>query len=136
MTLCLSAPLHYKKDTKYLYTPARANERVLDISTNDGAFMGSSPRKRLPSLDVSYPIGYTPGMDTFGARLRTLRHRAGLTLAGMAERCRLPLGTIQKLDAGQRADPRASTLRALARGLSITVDVLLDGVDLDGPARR
>lgn len=66
---------------------------------------------------------------TFGARLRTLRQRAGIdTPEELAERSGLHPMAIRKIEDGQRAYPRLDTVLALARGLGIGPGELLEGV--------
>ncbi len=60
----------------------------------------------------------------FGALLRQLRLRAGMTQEGLAERSELGVRTIRGLETGERADPRVGTVRRLA-----------DALELDGTER-
>ena len=59
--------------------------------------------------------------DTFAARLRAARLRAKLSQRELSERSGLPANTIKVLEAGRAADPKLSTLRALAKGLACDV---------------
>jgi predicted ATPase/transcriptional regulator with XRE-family HTH domain len=56
---------------------------------------------------------------TFGARLRRLRRRAGLSREQLAERAGVSVPTIQALELGQRRQPHPHTLRALADALGL-----------------
>ena len=55
----------------------------------------------------------------FGALLRQLRARAGMTQEGLAERSDLGVRTIRGLETGERADPRVGTVRRLADALEL-----------------
>jgi transcriptional regulator with XRE-family HTH domain len=55
----------------------------------------------------------------FGALLRQLRLRVGVTQEGLAERSELGVRTIRGLETGERADPRMGTVRRLADALGL-----------------
>ncbi|MGB3439098.1 MAG: helix-turn-helix transcriptional regulator [Actinophytocola sp.] len=55
----------------------------------------------------------------FGALLRQLRMRVGMTQEGLAERSELGVRTIRGLETGERADPRVGTVRRLADALEL-----------------
>jgi transcriptional regulator with XRE-family HTH domain len=68
----------------------------------------------------------------FKENLRTLRERAGLTQAGMADRAGVPFRSYQNWELGSR-EPRIQSLVSLAEALGVSVDEL---VRKDGaPAR-
>jgi transcriptional regulator with XRE-family HTH domain len=72
-------------------------------------------------------------------RIKSLREGADLSQQEVAERGELSLSLVAKLEQGKKADPRASTLLALARALGVRPGVLLDdlfppGADADGEA--
>ena len=52
-------------------------------------------------------------------RLRTLREASGLSQQEVAERADLSLSLVAKMEQGRKADPRASTVLALAAALSV-----------------
>ncbi len=52
-------------------------------------------------------------------RLRTLREASGLSQQEVAERAELSLSLIAKMEQGRKADPRASTVLALAAALGV-----------------
>ena len=60
------------------------------------------------------------------ARIKTLRETAGLSQQEVAERGDLSVSLVAKLEQGKKADPRVSTLFALARSLGVTPGILLD----------
>ena len=60
------------------------------------------------------------------ARIKALRETAGLSQQEVAERGDLSLSLVAKLEQGKKADPRASTLLALAEALGVTPGTLLD----------
>ena len=64
-------------------------------------------------------------MTTFATRLREARLKAGLSQPQLAERAGMPVGSIRNLEQGVRADPRLSTLSALASALGLTVTGLV-----------
>src|ERR1700754_882527 len=59
-------------------------------------------------------------------RIKRLRKAAGLSQQEVAMRGELSLSLVAKLEQGKKADPRASTLLALARALSVRPGELLD----------
>lgn len=63
-------------------------------------------------------------MNLFATRLRALRQTAGLTQAQLSQRARVPLPTLRNLEQGHRADPRLSTVVALARALGVELERL------------
>lgn len=71
-----------------------------------------------------------------GDRLKELRKASGLTQQALATAAGLSMSLVIHLEAGRITDPRASTLRALAKALGTTVDGLLaDGVE-EQPKKR
>jgi transcriptional regulator with XRE-family HTH domain len=64
-------------------------------------------------------------------RLRTLREAIGLSQQDVAERAELSLSLIAKMEQGRKADPRASTLLALAGALGVRAGQLIE--DLERP---
>jgi transcriptional regulator with XRE-family HTH domain len=64
-------------------------------------------------------------------RLRTLREAAGLSQQDVAERADLRLSLIAKMEQGRKADPRASTLLAIAGALGVRAGQLIE--DLEKP---
>lgn len=64
-------------------------------------------------------------------RLLTLREKAGLSQQEVAERSDLSLSLIAKMEQGRKADPRASTLLALAKALGVRAGELIE--DLTKP---
>ena len=63
-------------------------------------------------------------MEPVGKQISKERKRQGLTQAGLADRCRLNIRTIQRIEAGE-VKPRSYTLR-------IINEVLGTGFDLNG----
>ena len=59
-------------------------------------------------------------------RLKALRDKAGLSQQDVAMRGDLSLSLVAKLEQGKKADPRASTILALAEALSVKPGALLD----------
>jgi transcriptional regulator with XRE-family HTH domain len=59
-------------------------------------------------------------------RIKALRERARLSQQDLAQRADLSLSQVAKLEQGAKADPRASTLLALAAALGVRPGELLD----------
>lgn len=64
-------------------------------------------------------------MGDLGSNLRDARKRLGLTQEEVAERSGVHPTEISRIESGKR-DPRASTLRRLARALEVRPGELLD----------
>lgn len=64
-------------------------------------------------------------------RLRTLREAAGLSQQEVAERADLSLSLVTKMEQARKADPRASTILALAVALGVRPGQLIE--DLTPP---
>jgi len=60
-----------------------------------------------------------------GRRLRTLRHQRSLSVAELARAVEKTESAIYRLEAENRAQPRADTIEALARALDVSADELL-----------
>lgn len=59
-------------------------------------------------------------------RIKALREASGLSQQEVAARGELSLSLVAKLEQGKKADPRASTILALARALGVKPGQLLD----------
>lgn len=59
-------------------------------------------------------------------RLRTLREAAGLSQQEVAERADLSLSLVTKMEQARKADPRASTILALAAALGVRPGQLIE----------
>jgi transcriptional regulator with XRE-family HTH domain len=77
-------------------------------------------------------------MTPIGMKVRLLRDSSGLTQQQLAVTANLSVSVISQIEQGKNADPRGSTLRAIARALGVTVDELLrdDEPPPDKPARK
>jgi transcriptional regulator with XRE-family HTH domain len=64
-------------------------------------------------------------MKPIGMNVKRLRVAAGLTQQQVAVAAGLSVSIVAQIEQGTNADPRASTLEALARVLKATVDELL-----------
>jgi transcriptional regulator with XRE-family HTH domain len=62
--------------------------------------------------------------DVIAQNLRTLRKVRGLSQPELAQKVGISPRTIARLEAGQVADPSINHVRALARALGVTVDLL------------
>ncbi|MCZ2341474.1 MAG: helix-turn-helix domain-containing protein [Bacteroidales bacterium] len=63
--------------------------------------------------------------SAFGDRLRQLRQEAGWTLAELAERAGVNLGTIHRIESGHRPNPTWETVVALSAALGVPTDAFL-----------
>jgi transcriptional regulator with XRE-family HTH domain len=61
-------------------------------------------------------------------RIKELREASGLSQQEVAVRADLSLSLVAKLEQGKKADPRASTLLALARALSVPPGELINNL--------
>jgi transcriptional regulator with XRE-family HTH domain len=64
-------------------------------------------------------------MTTFADRLRQLREQAGQTQEQLAERSRLPIGSIRNYEQGQR-EPRWVVVFRLAKALGVSCEAFAD----------
>jgi transcriptional regulator with XRE-family HTH domain len=64
---------------------------------------------------------------TFGSNLRRARQKAGLSQEALADKADLHRNTIPPLE-GDQAEPRLSTILALARALGVEPSELLKGL--------
>ena len=71
-----------------------------------------------------------------GIRLKTLREQAGLTQQELAFRSGLSIAVITHLEQGRKADPRLSTLRALAEALGVDCNALTEEQQGNKKSRR
>ena len=60
-----------------------------------------------------------------GTRIRTLRKRAGLTQAALAEKAGLAVDAVARIERGTR-DPRLRSLSRLAKGLGCSLPEVVD----------
>lgn len=63
------------------------------------------------------------------SNIRRLRERANLTLDELAAKASVDRGTINRLETGRQAVPRASTVRKLAEALGVSSETLSAGSD-------
>jgi transcriptional regulator with XRE-family HTH domain len=71
-------------------------------------------------------------LGTVGARLRTLRTGAGLTLAQVSQRTGISVSTLSRLESGSRR-PTLELLLPLARAHGVTLDDLVDAPTTGDP---
>jgi transcriptional regulator with XRE-family HTH domain len=67
-------------------------------------------------------------------RIKALREQSGLSQQEIATRGELSLSLVAKLEQAKKADPRASTLLALAGALGVRPSALLDDLFPPGEA--
>lgn len=70
--------------------------------------------------------------ETFGARLRSARHAAGLSQSDLSDRCGIPKPTLSRYE-NDHVLPSLGTLHRLAQGLGIDQAILLP--DSDAPTQ-
>lgn len=71
--------------------------------------------------------------EAIAYRLRSLREAAGLSQQDVAVKGDLSVSLVAKLEQGKKADPRASTLLALAQALGVRPGRLIENLT-DPPA--
>jgi transcriptional regulator with XRE-family HTH domain len=76
-----------------------------------------------------------PG-KAISTRLKALRDERGISQQELATRADLSLSLVAKLEQGKKADPRASTLIALACALGVKPGQLIDDLVLPARAKR
>jgi transcriptional regulator with XRE-family HTH domain len=62
--------------------------------------------------------------DTLGKRIREAREREGISQGVLSERTGLHRVVLSRLECGTSANPRLSTLRALADALNVSISFL------------
>lgn len=62
---------------------------------------------------------------SLGQAIQKAREHAGMTQAVLAKALGVPQGVVARLETGGRPDPRLSTVVAVAKALSISIDQLL-----------
>jgi transcriptional regulator with XRE-family HTH domain len=70
----------------------------------------------------------------FGEHLRARRQAAGLSTGALAERCRVSVSTISKLELGRGGEPGLTMILIVCDGLAISTDMLLG--ELPTPQER
>ena len=63
--------------------------------------------------------------EPLGERIRKARLRYGMSQAELARRIKVSLNTMNKIEAGETPDPRASRIKAIADVLGVSADYLL-----------
>lgn len=74
--------------------------------------------------NVIKPSGMTDERVTVGARVRTLRERAGWSQVELSRRSGVPQNTLSALETGESKRPNANTLRRIADAFLVPLDVL------------
>ncbi len=67
--------------------------------------------------------------ESLGARIRRTRLRYGMSQAELSRRIGVSLTTMNKIEAGETPDPRASRIKAIADVLRVSTDFLLGRKD-------
>jgi transcriptional regulator with XRE-family HTH domain len=67
--------------------------------------------------------------ELLGERIRKARIRYGMSQAELARRIKVSLNTMNKIEAGDTPDPRASRIKAIADVLGVSADYLLGRED-------
>jgi transcriptional regulator with XRE-family HTH domain len=76
-------------------------------------------------------------IPSLAGRVKQLREAAGLSQQALAQAAGLSISVVTQLEQGVKADPRISTVAALARALGVSVDSLISqpaATDAPGPA--
>jgi transcriptional regulator with XRE-family HTH domain len=66
------------------------------------------------------------GLPLVAIRLKSCREAAGLSQQALATAADLSISVVSQIEQGARADPRVSTVVALARALKVSVDELVN----------
>ena len=69
--------------------------------------------------------------ELLGERIRKTRIRYGMSQAELARRIKVSLNTMNKIEAGDTPDPRASRIKAIADVLGVSADYLLGREEVD-----
>lgn len=69
-------------------------------------------------------------LDSFGLRMKNLRKKKELSQEELAELSGLHRTYISSLERGQR-NPTLTTLSLISKGLNVTIDELLKGLDFE-----
>jgi transcriptional regulator with XRE-family HTH domain len=82
-------------------------------------------------------ISETRGMEKplIATRVKTLREKAGLSQLELAIKTGLSLSLIAQIEQGKKADPRMSTLQALAEALGVDCNALTEHHEPKKPGR-
>lgn len=75
------------------------------------------------------------GAENFGERLGRLMRERGFTQSSLAAKVGVDRTQLNRTISGKR-DPRPDEVAWLAQGLNVPLDVLLDGIELEGPIRN
>jgi transcriptional regulator with XRE-family HTH domain len=67
--------------------------------------------------------------ESLGERIRKTRLRYGMSQAELSRRIGVSLNTMNKIEAGETPDPRASRIKAIADVLGVSADYLLGRED-------
>ncbi len=68
-----------------------------------------------------------------GRRIKELREAAGITQQQLAVKAGLSVSNLSQIEQGQKADPRISTLYALAVALDVSLDAFVSGSQATEP---
>ena len=71
-----------------------------------------------PSVNKNLPL--------IAVRVKTLREEVGMSQQELATRAGLSMSLIAQIEQGKKADPKMSTLQALAKALSVDCTALMD----------
>jgi transcriptional regulator with XRE-family HTH domain len=77
-----------------------------------------------------------PTKIDYGARLRELRHQAGLSQIELAKRADLHWQTVSKLELGGRTEPSFTTVAKLALALDVPLESFLPEAATTKPKRK
>jgi transcriptional regulator with XRE-family HTH domain len=78
----------------------------------------------------------TKPLPSLGPRVKELREAAGMSQQALAVAAGVSISVVTQIEQGKKADPRLSTVAALASALGVTVDGLLVSDRAAAPAPR
>ena len=85
--------------------------------------MSSAPSEPLTSAESQDTVSTGMGWQAFGARIRELRDKRGLTREALAAKTGVSAIYIKKLEAGERTSPSLPALASIARALGATLHI-------------
>lgn len=86
------------------------------------------------TVAIMRDVGLMADVGQFGARLRALRERAGLTQEQLAERAGVKRGAVARWESGER-EPGWSNVVALCKALGVSCEAFMQHAD-DAPAEK
>jgi transcriptional regulator with XRE-family HTH domain len=87
--------------------------------------MSSALSEPLTAIESKDTVSICMSWQEFGARIRELREKRGLTREALAEKTGVSAVYLKKLEAGERTSPSLPALAAIAKALDSTLRIEL-----------